>query len=61
MIKLYVYDLITGIFLYESVGSIDTSIYDLSNDKDFTLAKPPNYSQQWYWYDNKWQSEPKQN
>ena len=41
-----------------STGSIDSVVSSLGG-RDFTLTKPPNYEQPWYWYDNAWQSEPK--
>ena len=60
MIKLYIYNQLDGCFLYEDTGSTDVIINNITEEKDFTLTRPLNYSQLWYWVDNKWQSEPKQ-
>lgn len=59
MIKLYIYSLLDGLFMYEDTGLASYVIYDLGNDKDFTLTRPPNSTQQWYWSDSKWQDAPK--
>lgn len=55
---IYVYDVSTGIFMWELSGHISSIMIDIDNRKDFTLTKPPNYYQPWYWIDDKWQSEP---
>lgn len=54
MIKLYVYRLSDGLFLYEYVGSTSGVIHDLRYDKDFTLTPPPDSTHQWVWIDTKW-------
>lgn len=54
MIKLYIYNIADGHFLYEDSGQPEFIIIDLGNDKDFTMAPPPDYTQQWRWIDNKW-------
>ena len=59
MIKLYIYDVKTGGFLYEDVGNPDNITDDLGWDKDFTLVKLPSHDNLWYWIDNSWQSQPK--
>lgn len=54
MMKLYIYRLSDGLFMYEDVGSTDGIIYDLGTDKDFTLTPPPDSEHQWCWIDDKW-------
>ena len=54
MMKLYIYRILDGLFMYEDVGSTDGIIYDLGEDKDFTLVSPPDFEHQWYWIDDKW-------
>jgi len=54
MMKLYIYRISDGLFMYEDVGSTEGIIYDLGTDKDFTLEPPPDAYEQWYWIDNKW-------
>lgn len=58
MITLFVYDVATGRFLHQDVGSINSIMLDLTDDKDFTLTQPPNYEQSWYWYNNQWNNKP---
>ena len=55
---LFIYLKITGQFIYKDVGSINSIMLDLTDDKDFTLTQPPNYEQSWYWYDNQWNDKP---
>ena len=59
MIMLYVYSIESGLFMYEYTGKPEHTNNGILEGCDFTLTKPPNYSQQWYWYDNAWQAEPK--
>ena len=59
MILVYAYNKEGGEFLFEDIGSYQGVMDGLKSNEDFTLTKPPNYSQPWYWYDNAWQSEPK--
>jgi len=54
MIRLYVYQMSDGLFLYEDIGRANYVIHDLGEDKDFTLTQPPDYNQSWYWIDDKW-------
>ena len=58
MITLFVYDVATGRFLHQDMGSINSIMLDLTDDKDFTLTQPPNYEQSWYWYNNQWNKDP---
>ncbi|VWX29692.1 conserved hypothetical protein [Moraxellaceae bacterium 17A] len=58
MITLFVYDKITGQLLYQDMGSINSIMLDLTDDKDFTLTQPPNYDKPWYWYNNQWNDKP---
>ena len=58
MITLFVYNKTTGQFLYKDVGSINSIMLDLTDDKDFTLTQPPNYDKAWYWYNNQWNDKP---
>lgn len=58
IIKLYVYDVQSKRLMYEDSGSVEYIIYDLGDDKDFTLTPPPDGDRLWYWVDDKWQPEP---
>ena len=58
MITLFVYNKTAGQFLYQDVGSINSIMLDLTDDKDFTLTQPPNYDKPWYWYNNQWNDKP---
>lgn len=57
MMRLYIYRLSDGLFMYEDIGSTQGIIYDLGNDKDFTLTPPPDYEHQWRWVDSKWTTD----
>ena len=57
MMKLYIYRVSDGLFMYEDVGSTEGIIHDLANDKDFTLTQPPDSEHQWYWIDDRWVSK----
>lgn len=59
MIRLFIYNKLSGALVSEFLGVPEFVIQDIPANHDFTLTPPPNYSQPWYWYDNKWQSEPK--
>ena len=59
MIRLFIYRKLDGQFLYQDVGSINSIMLDLTDDKDFTLTQPPNYEQSWYWYNNQWNYKPR--
>ena len=43
----------------QRVGNIDSLMLavDIEN-LDYTLAKPPNYEQSWYWHNNQWNDKP---
>ena len=58
MITLFFYNKIDGRFLYQDMGSINSIMLDLTDDKDFTLTQPPNYDKAWYWYNNQWNDKP---
>ena len=60
MIQLFIYRKLDGQFLYQDVGSINSIMLDITEDKDFTLTRPPNYDRVWYWYNNQWNTTPKQ-
>ncbi|MGO3282480.1 MAG: hypothetical protein ACTIKC_06795 [Psychrobacter sp.] len=53
-IKMYVYRIFDGLFMYEYTNNPDYALIDLGDDKDFTLAPPPDSEHQWRWIDNKW-------
>lgn len=55
---LYIYSKDSGIYLYRDNGNVDGALYDMGDDKDFTLTSPPDYDQPWYWVDSKWTTEP---
>lgn len=57
MIRIYVYKLADGRFMYEDTGLAQYVIHDLGNDKDFTLTPPPDYEHQWRWVDSKWTTD----
>lgn len=41
------------------IGNIDSImlVVDIEN-LDYTLVKPPDYSNKWYWYNNQWNDKP---
>ncbi|BFN00221.1 hypothetical protein MOXK02_17790 [Moraxella sp. K02] len=44
----------------QRVGDIDSLMLAVEIERfQYTLQPPPNYSEQWYWYDNKWNKEPR--
>lgn len=54
MIKLYIYDLKTKVFLQEEVG-ISKDIFDnMPEFLGFTMIAPPDYDHVWRWEDTKW-------
>lgn len=55
LIDVYVYEKLSGKFLYKDTGDPEFIIEDLSNDKDFTLTPPPDNTKSWRWVDNQWQ------
>ena len=54
MIKIYVYNVSNGEFLYIDTGLPQDVIRDLVDDKDFTLTPPPDYHSPYRWIDTKW-------
>lgn len=54
MIKLYLYNKDTLIFLREDVGRSQYVISDMPDHLDFTLTPPPDYFRVWRWIDDKW-------
>ncbi|MGO2278048.1 hypothetical protein [Psychrobacter sp. AOP7-C1-14] len=58
MVRLYIYQITDGLFLYEDTGQANYVVDDLGDDKDFTLTSPPDSDHQWYWVDNKWTTRP---
>lgn len=59
MIKLYIYRNTDGLYLIETIGNPTLIFYDLTDKQDFTLEPPPNHENQWYWYDNQWNLQPR--
>lgn len=59
MIQLYIYNLSDGRFLYEDTGGIDIILSNLDVSQGFSMLRPPNYKNDWYWIDDEWQAEPK--
>ena len=53
-VVLYIYKKNTGLFMYTDSGDPDLILYDLGEDKEFTLISPPDYDHQWRWIDDKW-------
>lgn len=51
--KLYIYDISSGDYLYTDTGRIEDILYDLGDNKDFTLT-PPNTENPCMWVDGKW-------
>lgn len=58
MIKLYIYRISDGSFLYEDFGRIPLVVEDIISDYDFTTQPVP-IGGMWYWHNNAWQTEPK--
>lgn len=54
MIKLYLYNKDTLIFLREDVGHSQYVTSDMPDHLDFTLTPPPDYFRAWRWIDDKW-------
>lgn len=54
LVKLYIYDKTSKLFLYQDIGNPDFVIADLGDDKDFTLTPPPDSEKQWRWVDGRW-------
>lgn len=57
MIKLYLYNKDTLIFLREDVGHSQYVISDMPDHLDFTLTAPPDYDHVWRWIDDKWMAD----
>lgn len=58
LIKLFIYDKKTGLYLYTDIGQPSAVIHDLGDDKDFTLTALPSLDRQWYWYNKAWHDKP---
>lgn len=58
--KLYIYDIKDGAFVYADTGEPESILRDLGDNKDFTLQEPPHYDNEWYWVGDKWQDKPAQ-
>ncbi|WP_323842118.1 MULTISPECIES: hypothetical protein [unclassified Moraxella] len=54
LVKLYIYQKSTGIYLYTDIGNPNQVISDISDDKDFTLTAPPDNTKAWRWIDGAW-------
>lgn len=54
LIQLYIYQKSDGAFLYQDIGTPDSVISDLGDDKDFTLTPPPDNNHLWAWRDGAW-------
>lgn len=54
MIQVYVYRKSDGLFLYQDTGSTDGVVFDITDDKDFTLTQPPDHEHDWRWQTDKW-------
>ena len=57
MIEAYAYCKKTLAFKYVWTGDINSIALNTTEYTDFTLQKPPNYEQLWYWIDNRWTTE----
>ena len=55
IIKLYIYNKETGLFIYDDVGNPESVTNDLAEHTDFTLIPLPDRHNLWYWINNKWQ------
>ena len=53
IMKLYIYDINSGDYLYTDTGRIEDILYDLGDNKDFTLT-PPNIENTCRWVDGNW-------
>lgn len=54
IIKMYVYRVFDGLFMYEYTNNPDYALRDLGGDKDFTLTSPPDSDHQWRWQGDRW-------
>ena len=54
MIKLYIYEIATGLLVKESAGNPDGVLQDMQEGEDFTLVPVPDYDYRWRWLDDKW-------
>lgn len=54
IVKLYIYDKLTGTYCYADTGDIDYILYDLLDSRDFTLTPPPNQRGRWRWINGQW-------
>lgn len=54
MVKLYIYNVETGLLSYVRTGVVDNVIVDIPDNYDFTLTPPPDYEHIWRWIENKW-------
>ena len=54
MIKLYIYNIDTGIYAYSDTGVEEYILYDIPDGFSFTLVPPPDYEHVWRWVEDKW-------
>lgn len=54
MVKIYIYDIFSGLFFKEDTGRPQYLMGDLQDGFDFTLTPPPDYNHVWRWIENKW-------
>ena len=54
MIKVYIYNVQTCVFIQEVTGHGESVMANLKNGADFTLVPPPDYDHVWRWVDTKW-------
>lgn len=54
IMKLYIYDINSGDYLYTDSGKIEDILYDLGDNKDFTLTPPPITENPCMWVDGNW-------
>lgn len=57
MIRLHIYNKLTGRFQYSDSGPEDYIFLDMPEDCDFTLLEPPNSYEAWRWIDSKWTTD----
>lgn len=54
IMTLYVYNIDSGNFVYEYLGSIANILHDLGAEMDFTLKPPPDSDNIWRWVVDEW-------
>ena len=54
MIHVFIYSLDSRRLLRNELGHIESILYDISVNEDYTLTPPPDYDHVWRWVEDKW-------